>query len=139
MLDAGAGAGQLEGMGAEQLSGLERRPDLGDGRAARARVGEVRPVIREHGVDPVGHHRDQAAEEVGRDAPGRPLVQLREGELAGAVDGDEQVELALLGAQLGDVDVEEADRVGLERLSRLRSLDVRQPADAVALEAPMQR
>jgi hypothetical protein len=35
-------------------------------------------------------------------------VQLGEGELAGAVDGDEQVELALLGADLGDVEVEVA-------------------------------
>ena len=41
---------------------------------------------------------------------------------------------------LGDVDVEEADRVGLERfLGRLVAFDFRQPADAVALIAAMQR
>jgi len=41
---------------------------------------------------------------------GRFLVQLDEGELAGAVDGHQQVEAALLGPDLGDVDVEVADR-----------------------------
>jgi hypothetical protein len=48
-------------------------------------------------------------------------MQLGEGELAGPVDGDKQMKLALLGSDLGDVDVEEADGVGLERRLRLRS------------------
>ena len=40
---------------------------------------------------------------------------------------------------LGDVYVEEADRIGLERfLGRLVAFDFRQPADAVALIAAMQ-
>jgi len=38
-------------------------------------------------------------------------VQFDEGELAGPVDRDEHVELALLGPHLGDVDVEVSDRV----------------------------
>lgn len=42
-------------------------------------------------------------------------MKLNEGELARAVDGNEQVELALFGADLCDVDVEVADRVGLKR------------------------
>jgi hypothetical protein len=33
-------------------------------------------------------------------------VQLNKGELGGSVDRDEQIELALFGANLGDVDVE---------------------------------
>ena len=66
-------------------------------------------------------------------------MQLDEGELGGAVDGDEQVELAFFGPHLGDVDVEVADRVALELLlRRLVALDLRQPADAVALQAAMQ-
>jgi hypothetical protein len=49
------------------------------------------------------------------------------------------VELALLGPDLGDVDVEEADRVALEpRALRLVPVRLGQPADAVALEAAMQ-
>jgi len=42
------------------------------------------------------------------------LVQLDEGELTGPVDRDEQPQLAFDGLHLGDVDVEVADRVGLE-------------------------
>src|SRR5215207_11310327 len=64
-------------------------------------------VVGEHGVDPVGHGRDEAAKEVARDTPRRLLVRLGEGELGRAVDGHEEVELALLGPDLGDVEVEE--------------------------------
>jgi len=63
-------------------------------------------------------------------------VQLHKGELGGAVDGDEEMELALLGAHLGDVDVDVAERVGLERLARgLVAFDLGQAADAVPLKA----
>jgi hypothetical protein len=43
-------------------------------------------------------------------------VQFSKGELGGAVDRYEEIQLAFLGAYLGNVDVEEADRVGLEPL-----------------------
>jgi hypothetical protein len=66
-------------------------------------------------------------------------MQLDEGELGRAVDGHEEVELALLGPQLGDIDVEEADRVALELGSLwLVAVSVGQPGDAVALQAPVQ-
>lgn len=69
-----------------------------------------------------------------------PLGEPRKGELRGPVDGDEQAELAFFGAHFADVDVEEADRAGLERLARGPSaFEVRQAADAVALETAMQR
>ena len=79
-------------------------------------VGSVKcvPLQVEHRVDLVGHGRDKVAEEVARDAPRRLLVQLDKGELGRAVDGHEEVELALLGPDLGNVDVEEADRIALE-------------------------
>ncbi|MCP1909540.1 hypothetical protein J2R96_002020 [Bradyrhizobium elkanii] len=38
---------------------------------------------------------------------------MHEGELAGAIDGGIQVELAFSGLQLGNVDVEIADRISL--------------------------
>jgi hypothetical protein len=38
-------------------------------------------------------------------------VQLDKSELGRAVDCDQQIEPALLGPDLGDIDVEEADRV----------------------------
>src|SRR3712207_6828398 len=68
-----------------------------------------------------------------------PFVQLGEGELAGPVDGDEQVQLALLGADLGDVEVEVADRVDLEALlSGGTALRLGQPGDAVPGETAME-
>jgi hypothetical protein len=69
-----------------------------------------------------------------------PLYQLHEGEFPFPINGHEQVELALGGLNLGDVDMEEADRVGLEPLLQLLvALDLRQSTDAVTLKASMQR
>ena len=62
------------------------------------------------------YHLDQRLQE--RDG-GRPVslrVQLNERELQGAIDADIEVELALVGTDFGDVDVEGADRIGLEAL-----------------------
>jgi hypothetical protein len=42
-------------------------------------------------------------------------MQLNEGKFARAVDGDEQVQLALFGADLRDVDVEVTDRYAVDR------------------------
>jgi hypothetical protein len=54
--------------------------------------------------------------------------------LGGPVDGHEQIEPALLSADLGIVDGEVADRIGLElALARLVALDLRQTGDAVTL------
>jgi hypothetical protein len=67
-------------------------------------------------------------------------MDLDEGELGAPVDGDEEVKLALLSANLRDIDVKVADRVGLELLaSRPVALDVGKPGDAVPLQAAMQR
>jgi len=52
--------------------------------------------------------------EVARHTPRRPLVQLDKGELGRAVDSHEEVELALLGPDLGNVDMEEANWIALE-------------------------
>jgi hypothetical protein len=49
------------------------------------------------------------------------------------------VQLALLGPDFGDVDVEEADGVGLEAFADgLVALGLREPRTAMALEAAMQ-
>ena len=90
-------------------------------------------------MDLVGNRLDQRRKEVDRglDVGGR--VQLGKGKLRRPIDRHEEVELALLGANLGDVDVEVADRVALEGLfGGLVTGDLRQTADAVALEAAMQ-
>jgi len=57
-----------------------------------------------------------------------------------AADGDEQVEAALLGTHLGNIQVKEADRVGLEAGALgLRAVCFRQASNAVALQAAVQR
>jgi hypothetical protein len=91
-------------------------------------------------VDAIGHGGDEPFEEGrGRDAGGA-FDQLDEGELAGPVDGNEEVELAFGGLHLGDVDMKVADGVRLEGLlGWLVSLDLGQARDAVALQASVQR
>jgi hypothetical protein len=81
-------------------------------------------------MDLVGNDFDQRPQEVHGHAHGGFLVQFDEGELGGPVDGHEQIEPALLSADLGNVDVEVADRIGLElALGRLVALDLRQTGD----------
>ena len=64
----------------------------------------------------------------------------RAGRWCRLVDGDEEMELVFLGPHFGNVDMEEADRVSLELLPRrLVPLDIWQLADAMTLEATMQR
>jgi hypothetical protein len=57
----------------------------------------------------------------------------------GAVDGDEQVELAFSCLHLGNIHVKEVDGIALEALPlRFVALDIGQTRDAVPLKAPMQ-
>ena len=64
-------------------------------------------------------------------------MQLSEDELRRPINGHEEVELALLSANLGNVEVEVADRITLEGFfSDLVTGDLRQTADRVAFKAP---
>ena len=91
-------------------------------------------------MDAVRHGCQQVFEELSRGSPVSLVDQLGDRELAGAVDADEQIQLAFGGLHLSDIDVEEADRVALEALPLwLVALDVRQARDAVSLKAPIQR
>ena len=139
VLDIELGAGELEGVAEEWLLAGQHLLDVLGRPAIAGGLGEVRAVVGEHGVDRVWNRRGERPEEVGRDTAGGLLVQFDKGKLRGAVDGDEKVELALLRPDLSDVDVEVADGVALELgAARLVALGVRQPADAVALEAAVQ-
>lgn len=85
-------------------------------------------------MDPVGHGFQQVFQELPGRSPIGLVDQLRDRELAGAVDGDEQVELAFGSLHLGDVDVKEADGITLEALALgLIALNVGQAGYAVAL------
>lgn len=100
VVEVGLGAGELEGMGAEELSAFLCEPDLRGCGTAIAGRGEMHSVVGEQGVDFVGHGLDQRVQEVGRNPLGGLLMDLDEGELRGPVDGDQAVKLALLGANL---------------------------------------
>jgi hypothetical protein len=65
-------------------------------------------------VDLVRDSLDQSTQEVCGVAPRDRLAEFDKGELRGPVDGDKQIELAPCGSNLRDVDMEIADRIGLE-------------------------
>lgn len=140
VLDIVRGTGVFECMGPEAFA-------IGDGFFNQRHGGpsgtgcsELDAIVGEHGVDPVRDGADQAQQELARDSGGGLLVQFDKGELRGAIDGDEHVQLALFGTHLGNVDVEIADRIALELLLRRPvAIDIRQAADAVALQAAVQR
>ena len=140
VLDVEIGAGRLERVATEGHFLGPHGPDVLGRPAVAGWVSEVRAVVGEHGVDLVGHGGGEVPEKVARDTPRRLLVQFDKGELARAIDGDEEVELALLGPDLGNVDVEGAQRVGLEPLARgLVALDLGPATKAVPLKTAVQR
>ena len=79
--------------------------------AVLRQVGELDAVIGEHGMDRIGHSLDQGVEKSRGDLGVGSFGKLDEGKLRGPVDGDEQMELAFLGAHFGDIDVEITDGV----------------------------
>src|SRR6516225_6998583 len=114
----------------------------GSGRSSRrdfGQVGELNAVVGQDGMQAVGHGRDQSLQEACGARPVGLLMELGEGELGGPINRDEQVELAGFGADLGNVDVEIADRIGLElALVRLVALYLRQARDAVPLQTSVE-
>ncbi len=74
--------------------------------AVLGQLGELDAVVGQHRVEIVGTGGDQRLKEGACGGPVGLGVQLSKDELARAVDGDEEVQLAFLGADLGDVDVE---------------------------------
>jgi hypothetical protein len=64
---------------------------------------------------------------------------LDDSEFACSIDGDIEIPLPLGGLDLGNVDVEVANRVYLELLlGGLVAFDLRQPRDAMSRQAAMQ-
>ena len=91
-------------------------------------------------MDLVRDGGDQAAQEVPCSAARHLLVHLDDGELRGPIDGDEEIELALRSSNPGDVDMEIADRIGLEfAFGGGFAFDLGQPGDPVALQTPVKR
>ena len=108
--------------------------------AVLRQVGELDSVVGEHGVDAVRNGFNERLEE-GRSGPHVGFFdEFDHSELRSPINGHEQVELAFGGPHLGQVDVEEADWIGVELLSaRLVALNFGQAADAMTLQASMKR
>jgi putative transposase len=86
------------------------------------------------------HSGDKGLQEGARGLGIGLVDQPSDREFRGAIDRDEEIELALGGLHFGDVDVEIANRIGLKlALGRSFAFDLRQARDPMALEAAMQR
>jgi hypothetical protein len=114
MIDIVLRPGEFESVGTEEFASFDGFFDLGDGGATAARYGKVDAVAGENRMNLVRYGRDETAKEAGGNLRRRFLMQFGEGELRGTVDANEEVELTLFCPDFGDVDIEEADRVGLE-------------------------
>ena len=100
----------------------------------------MRAVVGQHGMDCVGHGPGECAQEVSCDASCGLFVQLYEGKLGDPVDCNQQVESTLSCLDLGNIDVEITEGVGLElALARSGGLDIGQSGDAMPLQAAVQR
>ncbi len=94
----------------------------------------MRTVIRQNGVDLVWNSVSEAAKELRCDPACRPAVKLNKRELRRPIDGNEETEPALGSLHFGDIDMEEADRIGLELLlGDLLTPGIGKASDAIAL------
>ena len=127
-------------MAAKRHSVLAHGVDLFSRPAITGGIREMGPIVSQHCMDFVRYGRRQGAEKVTGD-PSRCLPnQLGKREFGCSVNGYEEIEPTLCGLYFGDIDMEITDRIGLELPLRwLVAVDIRQAADAVALQAPMQR
>ena len=94
--------------------------------AARLSCWPQESVVGQDRVDAIGYGLEQLFQELSSRSPVSLVDQLRHRELAGAIDADEEIELAFGGLHLGDIHVEEADRIALEALAlRLVTVNIR--------------
>jgi len=138
VINVEAGGGEFEGMSAEAFAVGDGLFNVGGGAAHVARRGEVSSVVCEDGVNFVRHQAHEGAKEVGGILALGSFHEACEGELGGSINGHEEIELALCGSHLGQVDVEVADGVGFELFAGWTGrVKPWQATDAVTLEAAM--
>lgn len=112
--------------------------DMCEGRFVVFPISDLDPVIGQNDMDAIGHGRDQMTEELCGGRFRGAWMQLRIGELRGAVDGHEWAELSCFGPHFGEINVEVSERVPLELVLLGRvSLNPRQPTKAMALPTLM--
>lgn len=99
---------------------------------------ELDAIVRENGVDFVRNGFQQVLKKLPCGLAICFLNQLRHRKLAGAINGNKEMELAFLGSNLCDIDMELANRIALELLPlRLVACDVRQSGYAIPLQTSM--
>jgi hypothetical protein len=98
-------------------------------------IGELDAIIRQEDVDPVGHGGNPVKQDVcGRYLPSL-WVQFYESQRCAAVDGKDELPLAIRRVNLSNINVKGADRVGaVRRLRRRVAYDLGQSADVVPLQ-----
>ena len=114
MLNVEIGAGVLEGVSPEERVLGPQGLDLFGRPGGALGIREVRAVVGQNRMNLAGTGGRERSEEIPRDAAGRLLMQLDEDKLRSPIDGDQEVEPAFVGMDLGDVDVEIADWVATE-------------------------
>jgi len=135
VIDIVPGAGQLEGMSSEEFLAFKLGLNLSRSPTVAAGIGEVDAVVGEDRVDFVRNGFDEGSEEVRGHLRGGPLMKLSERKLRRPINGYEEVQLALLGSDLGNIDVEVSDRIGFELALGARAIfHVWQPGYSMALK-----
>lgn len=103
------------------------------------RKAELDAVISQNRMNFVGNRFDQVFKEFGCGYPAGLLRYLDESKLAGAVNGNGEIQLAFCGLHFCNVDMEIAYGVAFEfLLYRLVTGHVRQATDSMALQAAVQ-
>ena len=134
VVDIVEGAGIFEGMCSEGFLLGDHLPDFHWRPGVASGIGEVGSVVGKDRVDLVRDGLDQSTEEVCGVAPRDRLAEFDKGELRGPVDGDEEIEFAFGGSNLGNIDVELSNRISLELPLRRRF-----PSTSGSLEIPWRR
>lgn len=90
-------------------------------------IGELDAIIGEDDVDAVGHGGDQIAQELGGIHLSGFVIEFDEGKFGCPVNRHKEIEFALGRLDLGNIDMEIADRITFELLLRLLvAFDLRQ-------------
>lgn len=111
-----------------------------DGVPVARLLGELDAIVGQYGVDLIGHSLEHVLQELPSSLSISRFNELSDGELGCPVDADEEKELSLSGLHFRDVYVEEPYGIALELLALwFVPFDLRQPRDAVSLQAPVQR
>ncbi|CAP57828.1 unnamed protein product (plasmid) [Gluconacetobacter diazotrophicus PA1 5] len=139
MLDIEISTGQFKRVAPEQDTIRPHGLDVFGCPSIAGRIGKMRAVIGQHGMDAVGNRSGQSTQEVTGNATCRFLVQLDKSEFRGPVDRHQKIKAPHFSADFSNVDVKIADRITLElRPFWFVAFGLGQAADPMALKTTVQ-